>query len=126
MPVGGHKGAGLALVVAVLGGLLAGSPSGTGCGDIFDITRPQRLGHLVMALDIAAFAPVASFLQAMDVMIADLKDTPRAGDVEEIWMPGEMEIRRRVERLRDGFPVSRVVLDEVRASGAEFGVTWPK
>ena len=125
MPVGGHKGAGLALVVAVLGGLLAGSPSGTGCGDIFDMTRPQRLGHLVMALDIAAFGPGAAFLQAMDGMLADLKDTPRAGGVEEIWMPGEMERRRREERLRDGFPVSRVVLDEVRAVGAELGVKWP-
>ena len=125
MPVGGHKGAGLALVVAILGGLLAGSPFGTGCGDIFDMTRPQRLGHLVMALDIAAFGPVPVFLQAMDGMIADLKDTPRAEGVEEIWMPGELERRRREERQRDGFPVSRVVLDEVRAIGAELGVTWP-
>ncbi len=125
MPVGGHKGAGLALVVAILAGLLAGSPFGAGCGDIFDMTRPQRLGHLVMALDIAAFGPAPAFLQAMDGMIADLKDTPRAEGVEEIWMPGEMERRRREERLRDGFPVSRVVLDEVRAIGAEFGVQWP-
>jgi LDH2 family malate/lactate/ureidoglycolate dehydrogenase len=125
MPVGGHKGAGLALVVAILGGLLAGSPSGTGCGDIFDMTRPQRLGHLVMALDIAAFGPSSAFLQAMDGMIADLKDTPRTEGVEEIWMPGEMERRRREERLRDGFPVSRVVLDEVTAVGAEFGIQWP-
>jgi LDH2 family malate/lactate/ureidoglycolate dehydrogenase len=125
MPVGGHKGAGLALVVAILGGLLAGSPFGAGCGDIFDTTRPQRLGHLVMALDIAAFGPLQDFLRAVDGMIADLKDTPRAEGVEEIWMPGEMERGRREERLRDGFPVSRVVLEEVRAVGAEFGVMWP-
>ena len=39
---------------------------------------------------------------------------------------GEMERRRREEGLRDGFPVSPVVLDEVRAVGAEFGVTWPR
>lgn len=125
MPVGGHKGAGLAVVVAILGGLLAGSPFGTGCGDIFDMTRPQRLGHLVMALDIAAFGPASEFLQAMDGMIAELKCTPRAEGVEDIWMPGEMERRRREERLRDGLPVSRVVLEEVRAVGAEFGVKWP-
>lgn len=125
MPVGGHKGAGLALVVAILGGLLAGAPFGAGCGDIFDMTRPQRFGHLVMALDIAACCPLPEFLQAMDGMIRDLKSSPRAEGVEEIWMPGEMEMRRREERLRDGFPVGRVVLDEVRAVGAEFGVSWP-
>jgi LDH2 family malate/lactate/ureidoglycolate dehydrogenase len=124
MPVGGHKGAGLALVVGILGGLLAGSPFGAGCGDIFDMTRPQRLGHMVMAIDIAACGPLPEFLQGMQGMIGDLKRTPRAEGVEEIWMPGEMEMRRREERLRDGCPVSRVVLDEVRAVGAEFGIQW--
>lgn len=125
MPVGGHKGSGLALVVGILGGLLAGSPFGAGLGDIFDMTRPQRLGHLVMAVDIGACCPLPEFLRAMEAMIDDLKSTPRADGVEEIWMPGEMEMRRREERLRDGFPVSRVVLDEVRAVGAQLGVPWP-
>jgi len=40
-------------------------------------------------------------------------------------MPGEMELRKREERLRAGCPVSRVVLDEVRSAGAECGVPWP-
>jgi LDH2 family malate/lactate/ureidoglycolate dehydrogenase len=125
MPVGAHKGSGLALVVGILGGLLAGSPFGAGLGDIFDMTRPQRLGHLVMAIDIGAFNPLPAFEAAMDAMIDDLKSTPRAEGVEEIWMPGEMERRKREERLRTGFPVSRVVLDETRAAGAECGVPWP-
>jgi LDH2 family malate/lactate/ureidoglycolate dehydrogenase len=125
MPVGAHKGSGLALIIGILGGLLAGSPFGAGLGDIFDMTRPQRLGHLVMAIDIASFGPLQDFLRAMEGMIDDLKGTPRAEGVEEVWMPGEMEMRKREARRRDGFPVSRVVLDEVRAVGAEFGVTWP-
>jgi LDH2 family malate/lactate/ureidoglycolate dehydrogenase len=125
MPVGGHKGSGLALIVGILGGLLAGSPFGAGLGDIFDMTRPQRLGHLVMAIHIEAFCPLPEFLRTMEAMIDDLKSTPRAEGVEQIWMPGEMEMHRREERLRNGFPVSRVVLDEVRAVGAECGVPWP-
>jgi LDH2 family malate/lactate/ureidoglycolate dehydrogenase len=125
MPVGAHKGSGLALVVGILGGLLAGSPFGAGLGDIFDMTRPQRLGHLVMAIDIGAFSPLTAFQGAMEAMIDDVKATPRAEGVEEIWMPGEMERRKREERLRTGFPVSRVVLDETRAAGAECGVPWP-
>jgi len=125
MPVGAHKGSGLALVVGILGGLLAGSPFGAGLGDIFDMTRPQRLGHLVMAIDIGAFGPLTAFQGAMEAMIDDLKATPRAEGVEEIWMPGEMERRKREERQRTGFPVSRVVLDETRAAGAECGVPWP-
>ena len=125
MPVGGHKGSGLALIIGILGGLLAGSAFGAGLGDIFDMTRPQRLGHLVMAIHIEAFCPLPEFLRAVEAMIDDLKSTPRAEGVDEIWMPGEMEMHRREEALRNGFPVSRVVLDEVRAVGALLGVPWP-
>jgi LDH2 family malate/lactate/ureidoglycolate dehydrogenase len=125
MPVGAHKGSGLALVVGILGGLLAGSQFGARLGDIFDMTRPQRLGHMVMAINIQDCCPLPEFLQAMDGMIDDLKNTPQAEGVDEIWLPGEMEMRKREERLRNGFPVSKVVLDEVRAAGAECGVKWP-
>ena len=84
MPVGGHKGSGLALIVGILGGLLAGSPFGAGLGDIFDMRRPQRLGHLVMAVNIADCCPLPEFLHAMEGMIDDLKSAPRAEGVEEI------------------------------------------
>jgi ureidoglycolate dehydrogenase (NAD+) len=125
MPVGGHKGAGLALVVGILGGLLAGAQFGAGCGDIFDMTRPQRLGHLAIAIDVAACCPLPVFLQAVGAMIDDCKASPRADGVEKIAMPGELEARRREQNLRDGFPVSVVVLDEVKAVGTAFGVPWP-
>lgn len=125
MPVGGHKGSGLALIVGVLGGLLAASPFGAGLGDIFDMTRPQRLGHLVMAIDVGTCRPLPEFVQAMEEMIRDLKATPHIEGIEEIYVPGELEMRRREERSRSGFAVSRVVLDEARAVGAELGVQWP-
>jgi len=126
LPVGGHKGSGLALIVGILGGLLAGSPFGAGLGDIFDMTRPQRFGHLMMAIHIEACCPLAEFLRSMEAMVDDLKGTPRVDGVQQLWMPGEMEMHRRQERLRDGFPVSQVVLDEVRGAGAAFGVPWPE
>jgi len=125
MPVGGHKGAGLALIVGILGGLLAGAPFGAGCGDIFDMTRPQRLGHLAMAIDVAACCPIPEFLEAVGAMARECKASPTAEGVEEIVMPGELEERRRRRHLQDGFPVSPVVLDEVRAVGAALGVPWP-
>jgi len=78
-----------------------------------------------MAMQIEAFCPLPEFFRAMEAMIDDLKETPRAEGVDTIWMPGEMEMQRRDERLREGFPLSRPVLDEVRAVGTEFGVPWP-
>ncbi len=125
MPVGAHKGSGLAVIIGILGGLLAGVPFGAGLGDIFDMTRPQRLGHLIMALDIASCCPPAEFFQAVEGMIQDIKASPRAEGVEEIYLPGELEWRRREAFLAEGFPASPEVLEDVRAIGAEFGVAWP-
>ncbi|MFB3817032.1 MAG: hypothetical protein ACE147_05150 [Candidatus Methylomirabilales bacterium] len=45
--------------------------------------------------------------------------------MEEIFLPGEIEHGRRAAALLDGFAVSRPVLEEVRAAGAAFGVSWP-
>jgi LDH2 family malate/lactate/ureidoglycolate dehydrogenase len=125
MPVGGHKGSGLALVIGILGGLLSGAPASPGCGDVLDMTRPQHFGHLVAAVDIAAFGPAPDFLAAVEEMARDVKATPCAEGVAEIFLPGEIEHGRRAAALLDGFPVSRPVLDEVRAAGAAFGVSWP-
>ncbi len=125
MPVGGHKGAALALIVGILGGFLAGAPFGAGCGDIFDMTRPQGFGHLVMAIDIAAFCPLPAFLQQMEEMVREIKAAPRAEGVAEIYLPGELEFRRRGERLQHGLPLSAVVLEDARAIGRELGVAWP-
>ncbi len=125
LPVGGHKGAALALIVGILGGFLAGAPFGPGCGDIFDMTRPQEFGHLAMAIDIAAFCPLPAFLGQMQEMIRAIKAAPRGQGVAEISLPGELEFRRREERLRHGIPLSAVVWEEARAIGRELGVAWP-
>ncbi len=46
-------------------------------------------------------------------------------DVPEIFLPGELEFRRREERLRHGLPVNAAVLEDARVIGRELGVVWP-
>src|SRR5262245_25674916 len=58
LPIGGHKGAGLALVIGLLGGVLNGAAFGR---DVIDFmgpgSEPTNTGQFVVALDVARFLP---------------------------------------------------------------------
>ncbi|MCZ6635816.1 MAG: Ldh family oxidoreductase, partial [bacterium] len=90
LPLGGsaagHKGYGLNVVLEFLAGVL----SGTGC-----IGKDQRLsnGVLLIVLDVAQFLALEEFYQEADTFIAHVKSSPPAEGVDEILMPGEIEMK---------------------------------
>jgi LDH2 family malate/lactate/ureidoglycolate dehydrogenase len=107
VPIGGHKGYGLALVMETLAGVL------TGAGFCRD-HHPERMrpsgelpdvGHFFMAIDPELFMPIAEFKARVDRMIQQAKAAERAENVEEILVPGEAEMRSRVQNLQDGVPL---------------------
>jgi LDH2 family malate/lactate/ureidoglycolate dehydrogenase len=55
-------------------------------------------------------------------MVSDIKALPRNEGVSEIFLPGEIEQRRRAERKADGIPVEDVVYEELRELGRKYGV----
>ena len=102
LPLGGrvgYKGFGLALIVDVLGGLLSGRGPAYLGGD-----RGQ--GLFQMAIKIDAYRPVDEFKREMDALIHAVKTSPCAPGVSEILVPGDPERQMKVERQRNGIPVS--------------------
>ena len=78
LPIGGHKGAGLAILVEVLTGVLGGAaflggitPPGEDLRD-----KSRALSHCCIAIDVEAFMPRAEFESRMAEFVADLKDHP--------------------------------------------------
>jgi len=51
-----------------------------------------------------------------------VKASELASGVEEVMIAGEPEARRKAERLRDGIPVSAVVVDELAGLARELGL----
>ena len=102
VPIGGHKGYGLALVMEVLAGVLGGA--GFGSDHHRDRLRENApdYGHFFMALDPERFMPVADFTERVDRLIEQTGNGERAEGAVEILIPGEMELRARKESLRDG------------------------
>lgn len=51
-------------------------------------------------------------------MIREIKQNRPASGVKEVYLPGEIEWRKRAERLQNGIPVPAVILDDLKKEGA--------
>jgi LDH2 family malate/lactate/ureidoglycolate dehydrogenase len=119
LPIGGYKGYGLSLLLALLAGTLNGAPVGR---EVIDFTAdsetPANTGQAIMALDIARFAPVDEFKRRVDSFARELKNSPRMPGVSEIRLPGQNGHATSIERGRDGIPLRselKAMLDKVAA-----------
>ena len=120
VPVGAHKGSGLAIMVSLLAGALTGPIFGKNVGRAFSLENPGHVGHLFAALRIDNFCDPAEYRQRVDERIRSLKSCRPAKGVQEILFPGEKEARTRKERLEKGIPLSANLLKELK----ELGTTW--
>jgi L-2-hydroxycarboxylate dehydrogenase (NAD+) len=120
LPFGGVKGAGLSMLMDILGGVLSGSGFAGQVGSphqTFD--RPQNVGHLFICFRPDLFQPRESFLARMDELILAVKAQPRAAGFDEILIPGEREARVQAERLAHGIPLSQAVFDALRQEAGD-------
>src|SRR6266436_1014179 len=78
LPIGGHKGYGLALIVGLLARTLNGASMGNDVIDFnHDDTTPTNTGKALLAIVIAAFGDLAAFKASVDTLIDDLRGSRR-------------------------------------------------
>jgi LDH2 family malate/lactate/ureidoglycolate dehydrogenase len=123
LPIGGYKGSGLAIMLGLLGGVLNGAAFGR---DVIDFNYDQdgttNTGQFMVAIDIARFVPLATFVAETDRHLADLRASKRLPDVDRIRLPGDRRRACRVERLRDGIPLPAALLGQLDKLAGELGV----
>jgi LDH2 family malate/lactate/ureidoglycolate dehydrogenase len=116
LPMGGHKGAGLAVMLELLTGALGGSLLSQ------EIVQSDATGldagasKLFVAIDVGAFGGRARFEQRVDDLAAHLRDG--APDPDTLF-PGDRGWRTRREYERDGIPVHPGVVAALREVGVE-------
>jgi len=116
--IGGYKGFGLAVVMDVLCGILTGSDFGPHLGKQDDPTRHENAGHFFIAIDISRFVPIDEFKARTDQMIREIRESRKGAGTERIYLPGEIEWRRRQERLTEGIPLPAGTISDIeRAAG---------
>ena len=107
LPMGGYKGSGLSIIIGLLAGPLNGAAFGR---DIRDFAAPPggelNVGQFVVALDVARFVPPDLFKAEVDRHIRDLASSRRLPGVDEIRVPGQGRVARRIEREKNGVPLT--------------------
>ncbi len=129
MPLGGpelmrgYKGYGLALLVDIFSGVLAGSGFGEQVYGA-ESGNSARVGHFFAAVRIDAFREPAAFRQDMDLLMDSLKDSPKAAGEERIFIHGEKEFERADRAEIEGVPLSDVTVNILAETGQNDGVPF--
>jgi LDH2 family malate/lactate/ureidoglycolate dehydrogenase len=123
LPIGGHKGYGLALIVGLLAGTLGGAAMGREVVDFnADHVSITNTGQAILVIDLSAFGDPAVFKHAVDVVVKDIRNSEKLPGVERIWLPGEQSHERRQRYQSGGIPIVNPLVTELNALARELGI----
>ena len=109
-PIGGFKGAGLAVISGVLSSFLSGAAFGTELGDMVRGPIPGQDGQFVLAIQVSAFEDFARFTQRVDGLVRQIRDCQPAPGFERCYAPGELEHETQLSYAANGIPLSAETL----------------
>jgi LDH2 family malate/lactate/ureidoglycolate dehydrogenase len=122
LPMGGYKGAGLALMLGMLAGTLNGALFGRDCVDFnAEPEKVNNTGQFVVALDPARFQPLDTFKSEVDRHIRELRAS-KALPGESVRLPGEQRAARRADRLANGLALPAELLTQLDKLAGELGI----
>jgi len=129
MPLGGidlmrgYKGYGLALLVDIFSGVLAGSGFAENVANASEGST-ARVGHFFAAIKIDAFRDLQEFKADMDELLDDLRHSPKAAGEERIYIHGEKEFEKAERAESEGVPISAATYKILKTAGEEDGVPF--
>lgn len=119
----GYKGYGLSLMVDIFCGILAGASFGRHVGHPKE-ALPADVGHFFAAIQIDAFRDRKDFIEDMDRMLDELKNSPKAVDQERIYIHGEKEFELAERYIKEGVPIYEEVVNGLKDTGEKVGIPF--
>jgi L-2-hydroxycarboxylate dehydrogenase (NAD+) len=124
LPIGGYKGAALALMFGLLAGTLNGAANGA---DVVDFNKddatPTNTGQAICVIDVKAFAEPVGFKRQVDSVIRQLHGSALLPGFDRIRLPGEDRYRRTVERQAQGIPIPPALHRALDNLASELAIT---
>ncbi len=122
---GSHKGSGLAMIVDIMGSLLAGSIPDM----LWNVdNKDRKQSHHFTAYNIEAFTEVDTFKDNMDRMLKMIRETKPVSGEERVLYPGLIEYEEEQDRRANGIPFHKEVMawfeglaEELSIPGLETG-----
>jgi LDH2 family malate/lactate/ureidoglycolate dehydrogenase len=126
VPMAGHKGYGLALLVDALTGVLASAATSDQIPSwLFEMDRPNDVSHLFIAIDPSVFGGVPDYGARVEAFLDRIHVAPLAEGAEEILHPGQLEWRRYDQAREEGLFLPADVVASLDAAGQAAGVAPP-
>jgi len=114
LPVGGLKGAMLALTVELMVCALSGAAFGFESDSFFtEEGRPTRIGQAFLAVDPGALAGEEVYLERVETLIAAMTEDP------EVRLPGVRRLKNAERSQREGLAVPAELLARIRELAGE-------
>lgn len=106
LPIGGHKGYGLALMVDLFAGLLSDAAYLTHVKSWSDAPeQAQNLGHFFILIDTQRLGSTEWLAARMRDFAGILHDSPATNPAQPVIVPGEIEMARMRRQQQDGIVV---------------------
>lgn len=120
---GGHKGAGLAMFIGALAGVVSGANFGPEVPRPTDYTRARDIGHFIFIVDLGRVMDAETHRARMAAYVANIH-----GSGPQVRVPGERSGHARREARRRGVLIPTYVLDDLASVAAEAAVPvrWPE
>ncbi|MEM7257274.1 MAG: Ldh family oxidoreductase, partial [Pseudomonadota bacterium] len=122
LPMAGHKGYGISVMMDVLSGVLGGSGFANDVVGPYEPEGSSGVHHMIMALNINAFRSMDDFLHDMETYIEKIKATPCAAGHNEIYYPGEPEAIAEAKHLQQGITLPDSTVQELNTDALKLGV----
>jgi LDH2 family malate/lactate/ureidoglycolate dehydrogenase len=116
LPLAGHKGYGMALIIDILSGVLTGSAYGTKVGSFVppDYSKPLDFGHILLAIDIDSFMEREEFNARLTDFISMIKESDPARGFSKILIPGEGRKERNSFSYQEGIKLQKSTLEKLK------------
>ena len=123
----GYKGYGLALIVEVLTGILAGAAFGPNIIGLFSTAGKSDLGQFYMAIDPDAIGDRGAFVKRLEQLIDQLICAPLIPNAPgPVLYPGQPEAARAAKQQKDGIVIDREHYDSLQLLAGRFKIALPE
>ena len=120
LPLGDHKGYGLALVCELLGGVLSGGGTIQPGHERLDSIVNNMLAFVI---DPSKLVDIPWMRAEIDATVRYFKASPPADPAKPVLSPGDPERRTRETRQREGIPLADRAWNGILAAGEEVGLS---
>ena len=122
LPMAEHKGYAIAAMVDMMSGVLTGSGFLSAVHSPYKTAEKSNCGHMMIALNVEAFQPLADFNARMEQWVAEIKSVPVAKGFDEVFYPGEIEARNNEKHRSEGITFPEDTLADLRRIAKETGL----